>query len=105
MHISGGSGILLAAAVVGAPRRAGRRRKTQAWGASPMNTLAARIASMVALGVIALAVGVRAGEERTLAGRLLRSKPSLQDKKADPKDLEGWTTEFGEDKKDLTHTG
>src|SRR5438094_4412782 len=105
MHISGGSGILLAAAVVGAPRRADRRRKTQARGASPMNTLAARVASLVARGVVAVAVGVRAGEERTPAGRLLINHASFQDKKADPKDLEGWTTEFGEDKKDLTHTG
>src|SRR5262245_9163471 len=64
-----------------------------------MRTTIVRSAAGVILGLLVLALVVRAGQDRAPAA------PQGKDKDGLAKDLEGWTHEFGEDKADLTHTG
>jgi hypothetical protein len=61
-----------------------------------MNSMANRIVSLVFLGVLALVVGVRADQDKAAIDK----QPKPVSAQADD-----WTTEFGEDKSDLAHTG
>jgi hypothetical protein len=64
-----------------------------------MKTSIVRVTAVVTLGLLGLVLVVRAGEDKTA------STPLAKVRKDVAKDLEGWTSEFGEDKSDLTHTG